>query len=132
MGVLWRFRHYVGPRGASDVRAVYENGSRQLKARFLSRLRILAQLPLEEWNDNLYKTLSGPCSGLAEIRFKADRVQQRPLGFHSGNYEFTILFWAKEKNSRFVPVSACATALRRKAEVLANEDLADEIWLALE
>jgi hypothetical protein len=75
---------------------------------------------------------SGPCAGLAEIRFKADNVQQRPLGFHSGSQEFTILFWATEKGGKFVPLSACETALRRKAEVLGNKDRADDLWLALE
>lgn len=118
--------------GASDVRAAYERGSKQLKARFLSRLRVMAQLPQGEWHDNLYKALSGPCAGLAEIRFQADKVQQRPLGFHSGKQEFTILFWATEKNWRFVPLSACETGLKRKAEVLGSKDRTDDLWLALE
>jgi hypothetical protein len=132
MAVRWGFRHYIDGRGASDVRDTYERGSKQLKARFLSRLRILAQLPQSEWHDTYYKTLSGPCAGLAEIRFKADKAEQRLLGFHSGNHEFTILFWAREKNWRFVPPSACETALRRKTEVLGDKDRADDLWIALE
>jgi hypothetical protein len=129
--VIWKFRHYVDAKGVSDVRATYERG-REAKGRFLSRLRILAQLPQGEWHDKLYKGLSGPCGGLAEIRFEADKVQQRLLGFHSGNHEFTILFWATEKGRKFVPLSACKIALKRKAEVLGNKDRADDLWLALE
>ena len=132
MPLLWVFRHYVDENGLSDVRATYESGSKELRARFLSRLRTLAQLPPNEWHETYCKALVGPCTGLSEIRFKADKVQQRPLGFRSGQHEFTILFWAKEKNSRFVPLSACERALRRKAEVLGNKDRADDLWIALE
>ena len=116
----------------SDIQTRYEQGSKQLKARFLSRLKILAQLPQSEWREPHYKPLSGPCGELAEIRFKADNVQQRPLGFRAGAHEFTILFWAQEKNNRFVPLSACETALKRKAEVLGNRDRTNELWIALE
>jgi hypothetical protein len=130
--VLWVFRQHVDGRGASDVQVTYERGSKQLKSRFLSRLVILAKLPQSEWHDTYYKALSGPCGGLSEIRFKADKVEQRLLGFHSGNHEFTILFWAREKNRRFVPLSACETALRRKTEVLGNKDRVDDLWIALE
>ena len=119
-------------KGVSDVRGTYERGSKKLQARFKSRLVILANLPLSEWHEGYVKSLHGPCAGLAEIRFKADRVEQRPLGFHSGNQEFTILFWAKEKNGRFVPLSVCETALKRKAEVLENKGWADDLWIALE
>lgn len=129
---LWRFRYYVEADGRSDVRSEYERGSKELQGRFLSRLRILSQLPLEEWHEVYHKSLSGPCAGLAEIRFKADRVQQRPLGFHSADYEFTILFWAREKNGRWVPLSACEKALRRKTEIFHYRSRADALWLALE
>ncbi len=129
---LWTFRYYIRPNGGSDVREAYERGGKELQARFLSRMRILAQLPQREWHDTYYKTLSGPCDGLAEVRFKASGVQQRPLGFHSGDHQFTFLFWATERNRRFVPPSACATALARKAEVLRERDRTDALWLALE
>jgi hypothetical protein len=132
MSVLWVFRHYVDLNGFSDVRSTWERGDKQLKAKFLSRLRILAQLTQDEWHDTYHKALSGSCDGLSELRFKANGVQQRPLGFHSGYREFTILVWATEKGGRFVPRSACATALGRKAEVLRERNRADDLWLALE
>ena len=132
MAVIWRFRHYVSTSGTGDVKATYDSGSAQKRARFLSRLKLLAGLPLEEWNENYRKTLSGACDGLEELRFKADNVQQRPLGYRSGPNEFTILFWATEKGGKFVPASACATALERKKLSLANRSLTNAIWLALE
>jgi hypothetical protein len=114
------------------VRNRYEAGSKKLKAKFLSRLRILAQLEIREWNENFYKTLAGECDGLSEIRFEADHVQQRPLGFRSGPYEFTLLLWAMERNDRFVPLSACEIALKWKARAIINRSLTDALWLALE
>jgi hypothetical protein len=107
-------------------------GSAQLRARFRSRLKILAQLPLGEWHETYVKQLNGECEGLSEIRFEANNVMQRPLGFISARNEFTILFWATEKGNKFVPRSACATALDWKSKVNANRSLADAIWFALE
>ncbi len=93
---------------------------------------MLTQLPRAEWNENLYRDLHGPCSGLGEIKFFADKVQQRPLGFHSGGAEFTILFCAKEKGGKFVPLSACEKAIARRDEVLKYRSRTNALWLALE
>lgn len=132
MPVLWCFRCYRSADGTDEVRAWYDGGSKQLQARFLSRMRTLAQLARNEWHENLYKTLHGPCSGLSEIRFIADKVQQRPLGFHSGDAEFIILFCAKEKGGKFVPLSACKKAIARRDEVLKDRSRTDALWLVLE
>jgi hypothetical protein len=130
--VLWRFSYYADRSGSSDVKDAYDDGSDELRARFLSRVRTLAFLPRDEWHNVYFKTLSGPCAGLSEIRFKADRVQQRPLGFHISDLEFVVLFWAREKGGKFVPRSACETALNRKQEVLAGKSRRYGLWLALE
>ena len=132
MAVLWSFRCYRSADGTDEVRAWYDGGSKELQARFLSRMRTLAQLARNEWHENYYKALHGPCDGLGEIRFKADRVQQRPLGFHSGGAEFTILFCAKEKGGKFVPLSACEKAIARRNEVLKDGSQTNAFWLALE
>ncbi|HMM92630.1 hypothetical protein [Bradyrhizobium sp.] len=127
---------YYGERCAeavlSDVRDVYENGSPRLKARTLSRLKILAGLPRTQWHEGYFKKLTGPCEGLWEIRFEADNVQQRPLGFHVTETEFVILYWAREKGGKFVPKTACEIALKRKAALLKNGNLKHALWLALE
>lgn len=114
------------------MKETYDHGTGQLKAKFLSRLKILAQLPENEWREPHIKHLNGPCDGLTEIRFKADNVQQRPLGYRSGPNEFTILFWATEKNNRFVPLTACEKALARKQTGENNKEHVHDLWLVLE
>lgn len=114
------------------MREAYDGGSKQLRARFLSRVKSLAHLARDEWHDVYFKNLSGPCDGLSELRFKADGVQQRPLGFHLSNSEFVILLWATEKGGKFVPLSACEKALNRKQEILTGTSKAHALWLALE
>jgi hypothetical protein len=118
--------------GTDEIRTWYDHSSKQTKARFFSRIKILAQLPLREWNENFYKSLHGPCAGLSEFRFKSDNTQQRPLGFHSGENEFTILYCAIEKGGKFVPLSACEKALARKAVVQNERNRTNALWLPLE
>ena len=132
MPILWQFRCFLSEDGTDEIRAWYDVGSKQLQARFFGRLKTLAQLPRAEWNEKMYKDLRGPCSGLGEIKFFADKIQHRPLGFRSGNTEFTILFCAKEKGGKFVPLSACEKALARKSEVLKDGSQTDALWLSLE
>ena len=132
MAVLWTFRCYVSLDGTDQVRKWYDSETKKVQAKFFSRLRMLAQVPLSEWNDNLYKNLHGDGSGLGEIRFKAENVQQRPIVFRSGETEFTILFCATEKSNRFVPRNTCDIAQTRKAEVVEDRGRCYELWLALE
>ncbi len=132
MPILWSFRCYRSADGTDEIRAWYDAGSEQLRGTFLSRMRILAQLPRAEWNENLYKNLHGPCSGLGEIRFSADKVEQRLLGFRSGDAEFTILFCAKEKGGKFVPLSACKRAIARRDEVSRHRSRTNALWLVFE
>jgi len=114
------------------VKDSHDAGSKKLRAKFLSRITALAQLEYEEWEEPPFKKLHGECVGLGEIRFKADNVQQRPLGFRSGPREFTIVFWAIEKGDKFVPRDACRRALLRKSEILADRNRSYAIWLALQ
>lgn len=132
MPVLWSFRCYVSPDGADEIQRWHDAQSSKVQARFWQKLTMLAQLPFEEWREPLYKALHGNCEGLGEVRFKADRVQQRPLGFRSGEREFTILFCAKEISNRFSPRNACEIALDRKRQVTNKGDRTNALWLALE
>lgn len=132
MPLLTSFRYYADHTGGSDVKTAYENGSAKLKAKFVSRLKTLASLPRSEWHELYHKALSGAADGLCEIRFKADRKQQRPLGVHLGRDQFVILFWAVEVGDRFVPKSAPEIALRRLEEIREDEGLIHDLWVALE
>jgi len=115
-----------------DIRGVYDSGAAQLRGKFLSRLKCLGQLDISEWRLPAFRELHDECAGLGEVRFKANGVQQRPLGFRSGSAEFTLLFWATEKSNRFVPRDACRIALERRDDVIAGRKLTDALWLALE
>lgn len=119
--MVWTFRGYVSADGVEEVSGWYEAQAADVRAKFDRRLHDLRQLRPNEWREPLTKQLEGNCDGLVEIRFKADRVQHRPLGFYGpGRMEFTILLCAREVGDRFEPVDACERALRRRDEVLQN------------
>jgi hypothetical protein len=132
MRTSWSFRCFVADNGTDEVNAWYEQQSKRVKAKFMARLVMLSRLPWEEWREPLFKPLHGECAGLGEIRFFADRVQHRPLGFRSGTAEFTILFCAIERGGKFEPISACAQALTKKSKVQVDRSRTNEIWFALE
>jgi Phage derived protein Gp49-like (DUF891) len=128
MAVRWTFRSYVSPDGEDLVASWYQAQSPTVQAKFDRRLHDLRQMAPHEWREPFTKQLEGNCDGLVELRFKADRVQHRPLGFYGPvRMEFTIIFFAIEKGSRFEPADACATGIRRKNEVLQNPGRASRV-----
>jgi len=94
-------------------------------------LKDLSLRAIEEWSVPHFKVLTDQ-AGISEIRFKADNVEQRPLGFHSGQNEYTLLCWSIEKGGKFVPKTICSTAIQRRAAALADRSLSDVLWFALE
>jgi hypothetical protein len=130
--ILWAFRYYDAQGRVGDIKGTHDKGSPKLRATFKSRLVGLAQLLRKEWHSGYCKALSGEGDGLFEIRFKADGVMQRPLGFFSDDYELTLLFWAIEKGNRFVPRSACITAQQWKQLIEKDRSLSNEYWGSLE
>ena len=131
MPVLWTFRCYVDSRGTNVVREWYEQTHLRARAKFLSRIKTLSTLPREEWNDSFHKQLKGG-DGICEIRFEAGNVQHRPLGYHSADNEFTLVFVAIEKGDKFKPKSALEIAKTRRSAILKGERHTDALWLALE
>jgi hypothetical protein len=132
MSLQWSFRCYVSSDGTDVIRSWYDAQRKKVRAKFLSRLKTLAGLPPDEWHETLFKNLHGECKGISEIRFKADGVQHRPLGYRSGKLEFTLLFCAIEKGGKFVPLSACEIAQRRKNKSKKDRSATNALWLALE
>lgn len=57
------------------------------------------------------------CTGLVEFRFDCGNVEYRPLGFYSGDREFTFLVFAEERGGAFVPPDACQIAKERMAVI---------------
>src|SRR5262245_22457592 len=115
MTVLWKIRCYVSPVGVDEIRAWYEQQPQEVRSKFHSRVKSLAQLDLREWQPPLFRWLQDECHPLGEIRFRALGVQHRSLGFRSpGERVFTLVFPAREQSDRFVPRTACAEAQSRK------------------
>jgi hypothetical protein len=75
------------------------------------------------------RVLEGECDGLIEIRFFAENVQHRPLGFYGPlKLEFTIAFFATERGGKFYPRNSCGTALGRKSIVYGNREKCSCEW----
>jgi len=134
----WRFRSIAstvgtGPTAAlrDDVKAWYDRQSKEWRSKFAGRLFALRELPFDEWKPLLFRWLREDGQGLGEIRFKADRIQQRPLGFRGPQPDvFTIVFpSAQEKKSRFVPANAIAQAQRLKTDIEIHRKHTVDCWL---
>jgi len=80
----------------------------------------------------MFRWLHGEGVGIGEIRFEADGVQHRPLGFQSPGNVFSIVLCAEERNGKLVPRDAIASAQVRKTEVENDMERSNDCWLILE
>ncbi len=116
--IRWWFRVYVSPSGRSDVQDCLDALDVAGQVKFDVEVKYLAVALLSEWHEPRARKLSG-YKGLYEIRFKAGKVQQRPIGFFGpGSDEFTILVWATHKQNVYKPPKALDTASARRKAVL--------------
>src|SRR6476620_7458678 len=104
MPVLWTIRSYVSERGVDEIRKWHGDQTARCRAKFLSRIRFLAQTPRSGWKREPFDLLHD--YDLGEVRFNADGVEHRPLGFFSPGMTFTIVICAVEKGRRFEPRNA--------------------------
>src|SRR5215469_12836386 len=132
MVAFWTIRCYVSEQGVDEIQAWYIRQSAKVQGKFLSRLKVLAQLELKDWRLPLFRWLHGDCVPLGELRFEVQKVQHRPLGYRAGERVFTLTFCAKEKSNRFVPANACQIALRHKANIESGKGSSNVCWLRLE
>lgn len=94
----------------SDVKACAELDARMIHLR---------QQPRDAWTRPLYDILRD-ADGVGEVRFKANRIQHRGLGyFGPGRLVFTFLVFAT-KGDDWKPRNAIKEAKRRKAIVEGN------------
>lgn len=120
------FRSYLDQDGTDVILQWFEARSttKAARAKFRNRLRNLSRLNRNEWRRPLFDTLGEECSGLSEIRFDANNVPWRPLGFfqigEDGNDVFILVICASKNEHGWLPRNACALGLRRKAEILAD------------
>lgn len=130
MPVLWTFKSYVSDRGVDEIRDWYGQQTKRCQAKFLSRMRFLAQTPRSGWKREPFDLLHG--YDLGEVRFNADNIEHRPLGFFSPGMTFTLVLCAQEKNNKFRPRAALEIADARKKEVVADASRCCAFWLPLE
>jgi hypothetical protein len=114
------FRSYVDRNGIDVIQDWFDHATKQARAKFRNKLRNLSRLSRAEWRRPLYDTLGEECAGLSEIRFEANNVPWRPLGFFQAEDVFTMVICASKDEHGWTPRTACIIGLRRKAEILAN------------
>lgn len=96
----------------------------EAQAKFDTRIEYLRDTPAHQWNPKCAKHLTDS-DGIYEIRFHADRIQYRPLGFFGPKrQDFTLAFPATEKGDKFVPKDAIEHAETRKKIVLKDHQRA--------
>lgn len=123
----WTFRSFLSERPESAVHSWYQGQTPKARAVFDTTLKYLRDRL--KWDMPYTRVLEGECDGLIEIRFKAEKVQHRPLGFYGPlRLEFTIAFFATERDGEFDPPNSCAIALGRKTIVCGNREQCSCEW----
>jgi len=120
----WKIKGYLTKEGQNIVELWCNSVDDVVWFAFANNLDYLCGQSPDKWVRPWVGTLSGGkrtrksgCAGLVEIRFEVNNVQYRPLGYYSGEMEFTILFFATEVGGKFEPLAACAIAKTRRAEI---------------
>lgn len=121
---MWNICCYVTTSGKNEVQSTYDDGSYSLQAGFDVALKYLRMQDRQDWRRpkaaRLNKNKAFP--DYYEIRFKADNVQQRPIGyFGPGSNDFTVLIWANEKGNRLQPTTWFDIAERRRKQIESGE-----------
>ena len=117
----WTIRCFLSDAGRDVICEWYGEEPETVQAAFDTRLKFLTQNSITSWTRPYFDKLNVTCPGISEIRFKADKVQYRPLGFFGPKPgEFTIVALAIEKGDALKPKGICKVAQDRKKLVLAN------------
>jgi len=128
---LWTFRDYKDQSGnnvIADWVGSIEPPKKRNKviARWDAILEQLQNLEQPVWPRDWFTQLAG-FPGIFEMKFTVQNIQWRPLGFFGPRrYEFTFLIGAIERNDRFHPRDAPSLALKRKGDVEADYNRAEE------
>jgi len=119
---LWWLRDHQAPGGRREVRKHYERASDDLQAAFDVHWEFLSVRPREQWvrpaAHKLRPEHKNAYRDFFEFRFKAENTEQRPLGYFGPSARrFTLLIWAIEKGSKFVPPDAVQTCEKRREAI---------------
>ena len=114
-------KSYISSSGKNEVKEFYDSGTDELKAELEVALDYLKVRNRQDWRRPHAHKMS-KCTEFRdffEIRFKANKTQQRPIGyFGPGETDFTILVWAIEKGNKLKPETWCEKANRRRKEIV--------------
>ncbi len=109
---------FVTSGGRGAIAEWYEGLGIEAQEEFHARLKRLANLRRHLWVRPLYAPVK---DGIGKIRFKGEGIQYRPLGwFGPKEGQFTLLFPAEERNSRFNPDDALKQAIQRRKLILSD------------
>lgn len=117
--MLYSFHERLDPRtNLGAFTEVYESLGDAGQAHCDARLEFLRSQPPCMWVEPDAKKLSWTqqtaCKGIYEIRFKANNVQQRPMGyFDAAGRRFVIVVWVTHKGNQYDPKNYCQIAQRR-------------------
>lgn len=119
----WEFFDYVDAAGRNRItdwlHRLPPSVGPEVKAALTAQLLWMA--PEHELKRPFTGKLIRECAGLYEIIFKVQGVQYRPLFCYGPDRrQATLLIGATKRGRHFDPTDACTTALRRKAEILAD------------
>lgn len=113
----WTFNVYVSSAGSNALQKLINEADPAVAQYFKTRIRYLANTPKPDWKKPHARKLKG-VKDLYEIRFEANHIQHRPLGFFGpGKKEFTILIWATHKQNIYEPAEAIKTADNRRGHI---------------
>jgi hypothetical protein len=119
----WKIKYYLSNTQHSDVLKKYNDASVAVQAGFDVQLEYLMVRPRTEWRRPEVAKLNNKVAhkDFFEIRFFADRVQQRPIGFFGPNEDdFTIVLWAIEKGDQLIPKGWNKISNTRREEIKNN------------
>ena len=110
------FLDYIEPTGRNVIEE-WLHGL-PMEARLAINTRIQYLEVAEKLGRPYTAMLHGKCEGLFELRITHSKIQYRPLACYGPEKgQVTLLVGAIEKGDRLEPISACATALQRKANI---------------
>ena len=117
------FRHFIDDRGSDIVLEWLNTLNLRDQAKFEVDLLYLQTQLIPDINKlkQLDKARDPDADGIWELRFKFNKVQNRPLLYEGPSArQMTILFIAYEKGGRWVPSGALKTTQRRRRIVEEN------------
>jgi len=127
---LWKLKSLTLPNSTRTIVAEWFAAQDDaVQAAFLGRMKFLIGLPGDGWDRPYVGQLRRECKGLFEIVIEVGNVQYRPIGYFSGEMEFTFLAFATERDDRLVPASVCDTAKRNIEIIEQHKERAREITI---